>query len=161
MASGYTFNAQRNSLNGGGFKIIGEQTRENALHAERDRQTVGRKSVARSEGIFNLHGRVIFQLDFAGEMKSGAFSVKRILSKAAESGERNQDGRQAWMIDQLEVKLFLRASDGKGEFQRNHRGRRTQLSSDRGDVIAGNSADRAAHVYDFGGGHLGGESGEQ
>ena len=64
------------------------------------------------------------------------------------------------MINELEVQLFFRASDRKSEFQGNHGGWGAQFSGDRGDVIAGDSADGTAYIYDFGGGHIGGERGE-
>lgn len=90
MATRNAFDAERNAVENGHFVRVGEETREYGLNLDGDWQTVGRESVARSEGVFDLHGRVAMNQDLAGEMKRGAFAIERILREAVENGEAHE-----------------------------------------------------------------------
>ncbi len=122
------------------------------MHAEGDRQTVLAEGIARRVGIFDLHGRVALQANFAGEMKRGAFAVDGILREAVEGGERDEERREFRMIDELEVKFFLAPAGGDREIERNHGGRSAEFTGDGGEMVAGDGADRTADVDDFCGG---------
>jgi len=62
-----------------GFESVHEEARENSLHADRDRKSVGDKGIPRRIGIFDLHRCVTAQANLAGEMQCGAFAIDGVL----------------------------------------------------------------------------------
>src|SRR5690348_3668331 len=90
-------------------------------------------------------------------MKSGAFAIERILSQAIENRESHEQRRELWVVHHFEMKLLLRSPGDAREVERNHWRRRAELASNSGEMVAGDGADGAADVDDFGGGEFGGK----
>src|SRR5713226_6444279 len=90
-------------------------------------------------------------------MKRVALAVQGVLRKAVKRSEANEQRRKLWVIDEFEVEFFLRAGRGEDDVERNHGRWRAEFAGDCREVIARDCADRAADVYDFGGGEIRGE----
>src|SRR5690348_4343688 len=90
-------------------------------------------------------------------MKRGAFAIERVLRQAVENREAHEQRRELWVVHHFEVKLLLRAAGDEREVERNHWRRRAELASNSGEMVAGDGADGAADVDDFGGGEFGGK----
>src|SRR5450432_3644562 len=90
--------------------------------------------------------------NLAGEMQGGAFPIEGVLRQSVEGGERDEQRRELGMIDEFEMQLLLAGRRDDGEIERNHGGWRAEFAGDGGKVVAGDGADGAADVDDFGGG---------
>ncbi len=64
------------------------------------------------------------------------------------------------MIDEVEMQFFLADFGDDREVERNHGRWSAEFAGDGGEMIAGDSADGAADIDDFGGGEVGGKRGE-
>src|SRR6266481_932709 len=93
-------------------------------------------------------------------MERGAFSVYRILRETVECGDGYEQGRQLGMIDDFEMQFLLADFCIHAEVERNHRRRSAEPAGNRGEMVAGNSADGAADIHDFRGSEVGGKRGE-
>jgi len=86
--------------------------------------------------------------------------------RPAEGDEGDKERRELRVIDKFEMERFFcfagfgRRRPAGVRSQGDHRGRRTEFASDRGKMIAGNGADGAADVDDFGGSEIGRERGD-
>src|ERR1700730_11339080 len=90
-------------------------------------------------------------------MKGGAFAVDGILREAVEGRQRDQEGRELRVIDELEVKFFLTSTGGDGEIEGDHGGRSAKLTGNGSEMVAGDSPDGPADIDDFRGGERRGE----
>src|ERR1700686_3061655 len=93
-------------------------------------------------------------------MQRGTFAVNSVLGEAVEGGDGHQQGSELGMIYDVEVEFFLADFSRHRKVQRNHRRRSAELAGDRGEMVAGNRADGAGYVDDFGGGQFRGKRGE-
>src|SRR5712671_5028225 len=93
-------------------------------------------------------------------MERGAFSVYRILRETVECGDGYEQRRELGMIDNLEMQFLLADFGIHAEVERNHRWRSAELASDSGQMVAGDGADGASDIHDFGGSEVGRKRGE-
>src|SRR6267378_266439 len=93
-------------------------------------------------------------------MERGAFSVYRILREAVKRSDGHEQGRQLGMIDDLEMQFLLADFGIHAEVERNHRWRSAEPAGDRGEMVAGDSADGASDIHDFCGSEVGRKRGE-
>src|SRR5882672_5070731 len=82
-------------------------------------------------------------------MERGAFSVYRILRETVKGSDGHEQGRQLGMIDDFEMQFLLADFCIHAEVERNHRRRSAEPAGNRGEMVAGNSADGAADIHDF------------
>src|SRR6266403_1021911 len=93
-------------------------------------------------------------------MERGAFSVYRILRETVKGSDGDEQGRQLGMIDDLEMQFLLADFGINAEVERNHRRGSAEPAGDRGEMVAGDGADGAADIHDFGGSEVGRKRGE-
>src|SRR5882672_9385170 len=93
-------------------------------------------------------------------MERGAFSVYRILRETVKGSDGDEQGRQLGMIDDFEMQFLLADFCIHAEVERNHRRRSAEPAGNRGEMVAGNSADGAADIHDFRGSEVGRKRGE-
>src|SRR5882672_4456822 len=93
-------------------------------------------------------------------MERGAFSVYRILRETVKGSDGDEQGRQLGMINDFEMQFLLANFGIHAEVERNHRRRSAEPAGNRGEVVAGNSADGAADIHDFCGSKVGRKRGE-
>src|SRR5260370_38520324 len=93
-------------------------------------------------------------------MERGAFSVYCILREAVKRSDGHEEGRELGMIDDLEMQFLLADFGIHAEVERNHRRGSAEPAGNRGEMVAGNSADGAADIHDFGGSEVGRKGGE-
>src|SRR5882762_7527780 len=93
-------------------------------------------------------------------MERGAFSVYRILREAVKRSDGHEEGRELGVIDDLEMQFLLADFGIHAEVERNHRRGSAEPAGYSGQMVAGDCADGAADIHDFGGSEVGGKRGE-
>ena len=135
------------------------------MHRGGDGEAIGRKSIARSESVFDLNRRVTLQANLAGKMQRGALAVERILGQAVKGGNGDEKRGELRMIDEFEVEFLFPDSalgrivpgDEKCKIERDHRGRSAEFAGHSSEMIAGDRADGAADIDDLRRSEIGGK----
>src|SRR6267378_4214598 len=88
-------------------------------------------------------------------MQRRTFPIDRILRETVKGSDGDEQGRQLGMIDDFEMQFLLADFCIHAEVERNHRRRSAEPAGNRGEMVAGNSADGAADIHDFCGSEVG------